>query len=355
MRIALAAVVLVTAACGAPPPAAPPPPPPKAIDVLTMAPTSVRDTGAYLGSLLSRGTVNVFPQVGGYVKAIRVRPGQAVKAGAVLVEIDAREEAAAVDAAQASASSAQARLALAQQTATRAKALSDEGLAPAQEVERADAEVKAAEAAVAAAVAAVEQRSVALQFHDVRAAVSGSLGEVAVRVGDAVTPATLLTTIAQADVLELSIGLPAQRVAALPKDAVVEVVDGKGDVVVASHVFYAAPQADPVTQLVVVKAVFDNTAKLRPGEVVRARLVFGSADALLVPALSVVRQSGQAFVFVVGDKDGKTIVTRKPVQLGRLVDQSYVVDSGLVAGDRVAVSGLQSLRDGAPVAIKAAP
>jgi RND family efflux transporter MFP subunit len=344
--------LVLLGACGGKPPA-PAAPPPKPVDVLTLAPIPTRDTGEYLGSLLSRGSVNVLPQVGGYVKNIHVKPGQRVKAGDVLVDIDAREQIAAKDAAVAARASAESRLALAQQSATRTQALTSEGIAPAQELERANAEVQAAQAAVAAAAAAVEQRSVSLNFHGVRAAVAGTVGEVSVRIGDAVTPATLLTTIAQADVLELSIGLPAARARTLPPDAPVEVLDAAGNVIVTSTVFYAAPQADPATQLVVVKSVFDNTAKLRPSEVVRARIVFGTSDALQVPALSVVRTSGQPFLYVLGEKDGATVVKKTPVKLGRMVGQAYVVESGVDAGARVAISGLQSLRDGAPVVPKA--
>jgi RND family efflux transporter MFP subunit len=344
-------VAVVAVACGGPPPA-PPPPPPRPVDVITLQPRPVRDTGEYLGSLLSRGSVTVLPQGGGYIKAIHVRPGQSVKAGAALVEIDAREEAAAVESAVAQQSAAQARLEQAQQTVQRTQALFDEGLAPAQELERAKADVAAADAAVKVAAAAVEQKNVSLQFHTVRAPVSGTIGEIPARVGDAVTPVTSLMSIAEASVLELSVALPAARARDLRPNTPVEILDAEGAPLVKTTVFYAAPQADPVTQLVVVKAAFENDVRLRPSEMVRARVVFSEGEALQVPSLAVTRQSGQAFLFVVVDKDGKAVVQRRPVQLGKLNGQSYVVDSGVVAGDRVAVSSLQSLRDGAPVVPK---
>jgi len=75
--------------------------------------------------------------------------------------------------------------------------------------------------------------------------------------------------------------------------------------------------------------------------------------ALQVPALAVTRQSGQTFVLAVVEKDGKTIVSRKPVKLGALGPQAYVVEGGLEAGDRIAVSSIQALRDGSAVKPKA--
>src|SRR5690606_38587527 len=127
-----------------------------------------------------------------------------------------------------------------------------------------------------AARASVSQRKVQLQFHTIRAAVPGVVGEVAVRVGDNVNANTQLTTIAQADVLELSIGLPATRARQLPPGAVIELLDAAGNVLLSTTAFYVAPEADERSQLVEVKAVFENTLGLLPSEIVRTRVVFGT-------------------------------------------------------------------------------
>lgn len=346
-------VVVVTMAlsgCGAAEQKKPPAPPPKPVDVLSVVPTAVRDTGDYLGNLLSRNSVTVLPQVSGYVKKIHIRPGQKVRAGDALVDIDARERTAVLDSVVAQERSAQARLELAKQTVLRAEALSKEGLGSTQDLERARSDLAAAEAAVSAVGAQIAQQQVQLQFATVRAAVAGTIGEVPVRVGDAVNPTTWLTTIAQAATLELGFGIPAERARQLAPNATVEVLDSAGKVLLTTTLFYIAPQADAATQLVGVKAVFENTVGLRPGELVRARLVYSEGEALQVPALSVVRQSGQAFVYVVGEKDGATVASRKPVQLGALGAQTYVVSSGLASGERIVVSSLQAMRDGAAIA-----
>jgi len=349
-RISLFVVVIALAigAC-APEKKTPPPPPPKAVDVLTIAPTPVRDTGEYLGTLISRQSVTVLPQVGGYVKKIHIRPGQKVRAGDALVDIDARDKAAVLDSSVAQERSAAARLELAKQTVVRAEQLTKEGLGSTQELERARADLAAGEAAVAAANAVITQQQVAVGFATVRAAVAGTVGEVPIRVGDNVNPNTWLTTIAQAATLELSVSIPPTRARLLPPDSIVEILDQNGAVLVTAPLFYTAPQTDSATQLVVVKAVFENTVNLRPNELVRARIVYGAGEALQVPAMSVVRQSGQAFVFVVSEKEGKTVVARRPVQLGRLGAQNYVVESGLEPGDKIVVSSLQAMRDGAAI------
>jgi RND family efflux transporter MFP subunit len=346
-----AALLAVVAGCSGGP-QAPAAPPPREVEAVALEPKPVRDTGEYLGSLLSRQSVTVLPQVAGYVRRIHVRPGQQVEAGAPLVEVDAREETAALDSAQAQLSSAQVNLELARRTLARTEALHQEGLASAQELEGARAQVEAAEAASRSSAAQVTQRQVQLQFNVVRAPFAGTVGDVLVRLGDFVGATTPLTSIAQADVLEVSVAVPSQRARALKPDTVVEILDARGQVLLTSTVFFVAPQADPRTQLVEVKAAFRNTVGLRPSELVRARLVYSVRDALQIPALAVVRQSGQPFAMVVREKEGRTVVERRPITLGALGDMAYVVEKGLQAGDLVAVSSMQALRDGMAVKVK---
>lgn len=193
-----------------------------------------------------------------------------------------------------------------------------------------------------------------LQYHVVRAPFAGTMGDVLVRLGDYVGMTTPLTSVAQSDVLEVSVSVPSPRARSMKPDTALEILDSTGKVLITSNVFYIAPQADPRTQLVEVKAAFRNTVGLRPSELVRARLVYSARDALQIPALAIVRQSGQPFALVVLAKDGKTVVERRPITLGALGEMAYVVESGLQSGDQVAVSSLQALRDGMAVKPKQA-
>jgi RND family efflux transporter MFP subunit len=349
----LAALLAVTVAagCGKEAKNAKAAPPPVSVEVLVLAPTELRDTGDYLGSLLSRGSVTVLPQVAGYVRKIQVKPGASVAAGAPLVEIDSREEAAALTSAAAQAESAKASLALAKQTLTRTEGMFREGLVSAQDLDKAQADKAAAEAAVRAATAQVSQRRVAMSNRQVAAPVAGVVGDVQVRVGDYVTATTPLTTLSKSKALELSVAVPASRARGVAPGVPVEILADDGSVLVASTAFFIASDADPKTQLVEIKASFDNTVGLRPEELVRARVVYQKRAALQVPLTAVARQSGQAFVFVVVEEGGQTKVQRRPIKLGSLGERGYLVEDGLAAGDRIAVSALQQLRDGAAVTI----
>lgn len=339
-----------------------PPPPPREIEVLTMAPSEVRDTGEYLGSLLARGNVVVLPRVAGYVRAVLVRPGQQVAVGAPLIEIDARDDSAALASAQAQLSATQASLSLSKQVRDRTEAMFREGLATAEELDQRRASVESAAATARAADAQVLQRRVALQYNSVRAAVAGVVGDVLVRVGDFVTSDTKLTAISQSGGLELSVSVPATRARGISVGTPVEVLDRDGVLQLASTVFFVSPDADPSTQLVEVKAAISASAQgpqgLRSSELVRSRMIYSTRMALQVPASAVLRQSGQAFVFVVLDSKDPSKpglrVERRPVELGDLGDESFVLVKGLVAGERIAMSSIQQLRDGGAVKMKAA-
>src|SRR5690606_2180123 len=233
--------------------------------------------------------------------------------------------------AQARQQSAQANLELAKQSVERAAMLHAEGLATTQELEQAQAESKAAEAAYHASRADVSGRRVQLQFHAVRAPFSGELGDVLVKVGEYVSPTTPLTTLTQSEMLEVHVTVPPKRARAIGPKTRLELLGSQGEVLLTAPVHFVAPDADPRTQLVDVSAMFQNNIGIRPSELVRTRIVYGQRQALQVPALAVVRQSGQAFVFALENSERGDVVRRRPVTLGSLGEWAYPVEKGLKA------------------------
>lgn len=330
------------------------PPPAREVEILKIQPSEVRDTAEYLGSIVSRESVSILPQVSGYVRRIAIRPGQSVKAGDVLIELDARQERAALESADAERRAAASNEDLAARTLERTQALHREGLVSGQELDRAESQAKAAEAQRRAAEARTAEQRVALGFHAVKAPFGGIVGDVAARIGDFVTASTSLTTITQGSALEVQLRIPSERARLARVGMPVELLDAAGAPKLTTSVYFVAPEADPRTQLVDVSAAFPNEIGLRPSEMVRTRLVYGTRRALTVPVLAIVRQSGQAFVYAVDEKPSGAVVARRPVTLGTLSEQSYVVEKGLAEGDRVVVSSLQLLRDGAPIKPKPA-
>src|SRR5258708_13382349 len=88
---------------------------------------------------------------------------------------------------------------------------------------------------------------------------------------------------------------------------------------------------------------------LGTAQLVYVRVIWGAHGGVEVPVLAVSRISGQFFVFVAGDKDGKSVAQQRQIKVGALDGNKYVVLDGLKAGDKVIVSDTQMLADGMPV------
>jgi len=88
---------------------------------------------------------------------------------------------------------------------------------------------------------------------------------------------------------------------------------------------------------------------LRVQQFVRSRIVWQSTPGLTLPVTAVSRISGQYFCFVAEQGPGGLVARQRPVQVGELVGNDYTVTGGLKAGDKVVVSGIQKIGDGAPI------
>jgi membrane fusion protein (multidrug efflux system) len=111
------------------------------------------------------------------------------------------------------------------------------------------------------------------------------------------------------------------------------------------HINFMAPSLDSASGTQEFRAQFANgDHRLLPGQFVRVRLEgFQRADALAVPQRAVQQGLGRQFVYVVGVGD---TVTARDVKTGSWSGSLWLVDSGLVAGDRVVVDGIQKVAPG---------
>ena len=350
----LGCVVALAGACGGHH-AAPPPPRAMPVDLVTLQTTRVVDASEYLATLRSRTAATLQPQVEGQVVAILVKAGDLVKPGQPLVRIDPGAQPSAVAQESATRAARQAQLALAQRNLERVQRLVTTGALPQQELDNARAAVEAAKGDVEALGAQIAGSRVQLGYYQILAPGAGVVGDIPVRVGDRVTPQSVITTVTDNSVLEANISVPVDRASALQRGMDIQLVDETSQIVGGGKLGFISPLVSSDTQSVLVKADIDNSAgKLRAEQVVRARIVWSTHDGVTVPALAVTRQGGQPFVFVAVAQDGGMVAHQRPVQLGALTNNAFVVASGVKAGERVVTSGIQKLRDGVPI-VKAPP
>jgi RND family efflux transporter MFP subunit len=302
----------------------------------------------------SRRSTTVQPQVEGFVTRILVKSGDRVGPGTPLMQIDAGMQQAAVANLESVRAARQADVEYAQQQATRMKTLLEAGAASKAEMEQAQTALSTTQAQLKAAEAQIRQQKVALAYHQVTSPTAGVVGDIPVRVGDSVTRSTVLTTVDQNAGLEIYVSVPVQEAQNLRVGLPVHVLDDKGQVVANTTISFVSPSVDAGTQSVLAKALLPDAGTFRTEQFVRVQVVWTQAPALTVPVVALNRINGQFFAYVAetGDK-GATVARQRAVEPGPMVGNDYVVKSGLKAGEKLIVSGVQKIRDGAPVAVGA--
>ncbi len=323
--------------------------PPMPVEVITLANKPVEQTSEFVASLKSRRSSTIQPQAEGHLTRIAVRSGERVSRGALLFEIDSAPEQAALASLQSMRPMREAELAFAQQQVQRNKALHEAGAISQREVEQFETSVRTTEAQLKALDDQIKQQRSMLSYYRVTAPSAGVVGDIQVRVGDRVTKSTVLTTVDENDVLELYINVPVQQAPGLRLGLPVRLMDDRGQIIATNTISFVSPNVDE-TQTVLAKApLIEGRGQFRADQFVRARVVWSEAPGLTVPVTAVVRINGQFFAFV-AEKGGPGLVARqKPVQLGEIIGNDYIVQSGLAPGEQLIVSGLQKIRDGAPV------
>jgi RND family efflux transporter MFP subunit len=325
------------------------------VEAVTLAPKPVERATEYIATVRSRRSTTIQPQVEGFITAIMARPGQRVGRGTPLMQIDAGRQQAAVASLESLRAAREADLAFARQQAERMKTLYEAGAVSQQEHEQATTAVQTTSAQLKAVESQIREQQVELGYHRVTAPTVGIVGDIPVRVGDRVTRSTVLTTIDENAGLELYLNVPVAQATALSTGMLVRIVDDEGKPLTSSKVNFVSPSVDPSTQSVLVKAPLDSSAPFRSDQFVRVRLVWANESSLTVPLVAVTRINGQHFVYVAEKGEGDMLVARqRAVQLGPIIDNDYLVLSGLREGEQLIVSGVQKIGDGAPVTVQQA-
>jgi len=311
---------------------------------------ALSDTTEYVATLKSRDSAILMPQVEGQITEIRVRSGDRVSPGTVLMQIDPTKQQATVNSQQHNRAAQEANLKWAESQYERANGLYAAGVVSKQDLDQSKSALDNAQAQVRALDAQVQEQQEQLRYYRVTAPTGGIVGDIPVRVGDRVTTTTMLTTVDKPGSLEAYIYVPVERSVQLKAEMPVQIVDGTGNVLADSRISFLSPQVDNTTQTVLVKArIANNEDRLRNMQFIRARVIWGMRQGPVVPVLAVSRIGGQYFAFVAEDEKGRLVAHQKPLRVGEMIGNDYVVLEGIKPGDKVIVSGTQFLIDGATV------
>ena len=324
--------------------------PPMEVKTVVLEAKPIPQSSEFVATIRSLRSTTVQPQVEGIVRQVFVRAGDRVGAGQPLIQIDPDKQQATNTVTESQRASREADLAYAKQQLARMQKLFEAGAVSRAELEQAETAQKTAEAQLAAVQSQIRENQVELQYYRVTAPSAGMVGEVVIRQGDRVTPSTVITTIDQPEGLEAYINVPLERAMDLKPGLTVELLDSDGEVIATNPISFIAPRADDATQSVLVKATLKQMPPaIRVMQYVRARIVWSNEPTLAVPIVAVSRLAGQHFVFVAEQGQQGAVARQKPITVGEVSGEEYVVLGGLMPGERVIVSNVQKLGDGAPV------
>ena len=355
--VCLLAAAMAAAGCGGPgaDAARPGGPPPAAVEVVTLGNAPVERTSEFIGTVKSRNSTTIQPQVDGIIRRIAVTSGARVAPGAVLVEIDGERQQASVATLQSQKAARQADLGLARQQADRSRTMLDAGAGSQMEYDQAAAALAASEAEVKAVEEQIRQQQVELGYYRVTSPTAGVVGDIPVRVGDRVTPSTVLTTVDQNAGLEMYVNVPVAQATGLKPGLPLRVLDEQGKVIATYKVGFISPSVDDAMQTVLAKADVE-AGRFRTDQFVRVQVLWSTQPGLTVPVVAVNRVNGEYFAFVAETgPNGDTVAHQRGVTLGPVRGNDYVVASGLKPGDKLIVTGIQKIADGAPIRVTEKP
>lgn len=341
---------------------APTSPPPPEVGVVTVAPGRADLATELPGRLEAFRVAQVRARAAGILQKRLFTEGSDVKAGQVLFEIDPAPYRATLASAQAQLARAEANLTQAQALADRYAPLAKTQAVSQQEALNAQAAAQQARADVAAGKAAVQTAQINLGYSAVTAPIAGRIGRALVTEGALVGQgeATPLAVVQQVDKLYVNFTQSAAEVMRLrqalaegrlqraggKEAAQVQVLLEDGSLYPETgRLLFSDLSVDTTTGQITLRAELPNSkGLLLPGLYVRVRLAQAEVpDAIWLPQQAVARGSAGESVLVVAE-DGS--VSARPVKLGLAQGGKALVLSGLKAGEKVVVDGLQRVKAG---------
>lgn len=328
-------------------------PPAVMVDVAEVRQQDVTEWKQYSGHLEAVERVEVRPQVSGVLTAVHFKDGSLVRKGEALFTIDPRPFEAEVARAQAQLAGAEARAAYTSDDLARGQRLLADNAIARRDFDEKQNAAREARANLQAAQAALKTAQLNLEYTRITAPIAGRASRAEVTVGNLVAPANAaaLTTLVSADRIYAAFDVDEQSYlqvvnAAQGKDLPIHLgLADSADYPLTGKLSSIDNHLDSTSGTIRLRAVLDNRdGRLVPGLYVRVKL--GSPNqhkAILIDEKAIGTDQAKRFVLVV---DAKGQTAYREIQLGSLQDGLRVVQSGLAAGERIVVNGLQRVRPG---------
>lgn len=358
--LALVASVLLAgllAACGQNVASTTPAPPPASVVVSPAALRDISSQRSFTGRIEAIDKVQIRARVQGFLKSRIFAEGAEVKNGDLLFEIEPEPFELAVQQAEANVASARAAETLAQQNFERIDELASRNTASRASLDDARSKLAQAQASGKARVAELETARLNLKYTKIVAPMDGRVGRTAYSVGNLVgLDSQPLVALVSQDTVYVSFPVPQWLLVQVKKagrgpDSVyvkLQLADGS-DYEHHGQISFTEVQATSATDSVLVRATVPNPERLLVDQqLINVQVVRKKPDQKLVISQSGLLLDQQGAYVLAVDTDDKVRIKR--ITIGEQRGPLIVVEGGLVAGDRVIISGHQKARPGEKVA-----
>ena len=327
--------------------------PPDALQVQSKVAAPVMQMGSQSMAAFARvpGTVTAHQQVqlssrlSGYIRAMSVRDGQAVKAGQLLFEVDPTDVLGQVQQAQAGLAEAESALTDARSNYDRFKALYAQQAIPEKQWDQVKSAYAMAQARAAAARGGISTARSQLRYARVTAPFSGIITRKFMQNGDLASPGQPILGLANTSRLEVQCSVSGALYRSLQIGQKVAVIsDGKS---VSATVLDMVGAADAMTHGHMVKLSLPAASALQAGDYVSVEVPVTQRRALMVPAAALLDRAGIPGVFVV---DAQGIAHYRMVRPGQRTPEGVEILSGLSAGETVVAGNLTAVNNGDHIA-----
>ena len=334
-----------------------------AANPVTLAPVKMQQPVRELlinGTLAANQAAQLSPSVAGLVSRVRVDIGDTVKAGDVLLDLDAELNRLALQEAQASYRQQESTLNDVKRRLEEASSLIAKRSIAASEVRSLEAEVETTSAALAASQAEVARQQALLKRHTLKAPFSGVISGKLTEVGEWVTPGTPVLDLVGTGQLHADFAVPQRYYSQISSKIALTVrqenaLSGHsddGDGIVAS-IAAIVPVSDPSARTFTLRASVDAEG-LTPGMAVFGTLAIQSQQAEpVVPRDALLRdvQGNVSVWLAVEDEEHGLVAQRRAIKVRPGQSDPVIVTDGLRQGDQVVIRGNESLREGDAVLV----
>ncbi len=326
------------------------------VTVMKIDPKTVDDYYETSGTVRAKTVSIVSSRVMGIVTSVKVKEGDKVAAGEILMTVDNRDTtqrvaaaAAALNEAQSARQASEEQRSLSEVTYKRFTNLYNEKVISRQEFDQIEMQKKVADAefdrmsqGVERARANLEEARVYLGFTQVKAPISGFVTEKKIETGSMATPGMQLYTVEDTSQFKIEAAVDESLIKKVSPGTPAYVLFDKAGEKVPGRITKVVPAIDPASRTFSVEVTMEDRS-LRSGTYGKVLIPQGKKESLLVPTGSIVERGQLTGVFVVDDKG---VVTYRLIKTGRIYEGLAEVLSGLSKGESVIVSGMEKAVDG---------